>query len=219
MNVFDIIGPVMVGPSSSHTLGALKIGRLARKLLNGEPAKAVINLHGSFARTYRGHGTDKAIIAGLLGFSYDDARIKDSLEIAARAGFSFMFCETELENVHPNSVLIEVRNVAGKKISLIGSSIGGGRILIKQINGIDVEFDGEYHTLVISHKDAPGEIAVVTDILGKNDINVANMRVYRNRRGGGAFMIIETDEVIDGRILSQISAAPLIYDLTYIEPD
>lgn len=196
MNVFDIIGPVMVGPSSSHTAGAVKIGIVAREIFGKQPEHVVIGLYGSFASTYKGHGTDKAIIAGLLGMPMDDIRIRDSLDIAKRVGMSFRFETITLRDAHPNTALITATLKNGDKISVQGASIGGGNIVIQKINGMNVEFSGQYNTLVISHNDTPGAVAEVTSLLSGNSINIANMKMVRSYRGGDAMMVIETDQSI-----------------------
>lgn len=196
MNVFDIIGPVMVGPSSSHTAGAVKIGIIARAVLGEPPENVVISLHGSFALTYKGHGTDKAILAGLLGMSVDDVRIRDSLDIAQKAGLSYRFETIALRDAHPNTAVITATGKNGKKISVQGASIGGGNIVIQKLNGMNVEFTGQYDTLVISHIDTPGVVSEVTHLLSCDNINIANMKVFRSRRGGDAVMVIETDQGI-----------------------
>mgnify|MGYP005839428659 CR=1 FL=1 len=218
MNVFDIIGPVMVGPSSSHTAGAVRIGRVARALLGLQPVEAIIKLHGSFAKTYKGHGTDKAIIAGLLGFQTDDLRIRNSMEFAAKMGMKYRFETIDLKGVHPNTALIEVIDEKGNKISVLGSSVGGGNIEIKQVNGMDVEFTGQYTTLVIPHRDTPGTIAEVTNLLGNNSINIAQMKVFRSHRGGNAMMIIETDQRVGDDIKDRIWQMPNILGISVVEP-
>lgn len=218
MTVFDIIGPVMVGPSSSHTAGAVRIGRVGWKLLECEPVDIVIKFHGSFAGTYKGHGTDRAIIAGLMGMLPDDSRIRDSLKIADEKGIRYHFETIEFKDAHPNTAVIEILSRSGKKVSLLGSSIGGGNIIIRQINGMDVEFSGQYHTLIIHHKDAPGVIAAVTDILSGSRINIAQMKVFRSRRGGDAIMIIETDQPMDMKLGDKINKLVRIIDVSIIEP-
>ncbi len=218
MNVFDIIGPVMVGPSSSHTAGAVRIGRVARELLGEEPVEVVVKFHGSFARTYQGHGTDKAIIAGLLGMNPDDLRIRDSLEIAHEIGLKYTFERTDLQEAHPNIAYIEAEGKSGRKVSIIGSSVGGGNILIKQVDGLDVEFSGQYDTLIIPHQDAPGVVAAVTNMLAQNWINIANMKVYRSGRGGDAIMVIETDQKIGQELVADLEKLSRVSKVTEINP-
>lgn len=218
MNVFDIIGPVMVGPSSSHTAGAVRIGKIARAISGGQPAAVCIDLYGSFARTYKGHGTDKAIIAGLLGMSPDDERIKDSMELAHKAGMKFKFRKSNFKDVHPNTALVTAVDQRGQKSIVQGASIGGGRIVVNRVNGINVEFGGEYYTLVIPHKDAPGVIATVTNLLADHDINIASMRVYRSRRGGEAMMVIETDHAVTEDLKVSIERVHKVKQAILIEP-
>jgi L-serine dehydratase len=218
MNVFDIIGPVMVGPSSSHTAGAVRIGRIARRLLREQPKEAVIILHGSFARTYKGHGTDRAVIAGLLGMLPDDERIRDSLRLADESGMKYSFEVAVLKDAHPNTVLINAVGQNGETVSVQGSSVGGGNIVISRINGMAVEFTGEYNTLLISHMDTPGVVATVTNLLAGNDINIANMKVFRSYRGGEAIMIIETDQEVKREFVTLIECLRGIKKATLIEP-
>jgi L-serine dehydratase len=218
MNVFDIIGPVMVGPSSSHTAGAVRIGRMVRALLAEEPVEAVIAFHGSFARTYKGHGTDKAIIAGLLGMLPDDLQIRDSLELAGQKGLQYRFEMLELKDAHPNTVQIETAGRTGKIVKVQGASVGGGNILIQKLNGLEVEFTGQYHTLVICHKDTPGAIAAVTNLLAYSEVNIAQMKVYRSHRGGEAMMVIETDQEIGEELRSMLGKLPKITSVTAIKP-
>jgi len=208
MNIFDIIGPVMVGPSSSHTAGALRIASIAKTLVGENVKKSIIKFHGSFASTYRGHGTDKAVVAGLLGFSIDDVRIRDSLKLASEMGMEYRIETTSLDNAHPNTVVIELEGETGKKVSITGSSIGGGNVVIKRINNLEVEFTGQYYTLIVQHYDKPGVIAMVTTLLGENEVNIAAMRVYRSYRGGIAFMVIETDQEISEELVSRICHQP-----------
>lgn len=192
--VFDIIGPIMIGPSSSHTAGAVRIGLMARKILGEEPMEAEICFHGSFAQTYRGHGTDKAIIAGILGFEADDERIKKSLDIADKQGFSYTINTIDLGSAHPNTAVVYLTGASGRSTKIVGSSVGGGNIMISNIDGYDVELAGKYHTLICVHRDKPGVITKVTSVLAEYGINVAFMRVSRKMRGQEALMIIEVDD-------------------------
>jgi len=183
VSLLDIIGPVMVGPSSSHTAGACRLGLLARGLVGGTPDRATIELHGSFARTGEGHGTDKAIVAGLMGFRPDDDRIRTALEIAEREGLAYTFDKTTLdEEAHPNSVRITLER-GERKAVMIGSSLGAGRVLVSEIDGYPVEVTGHYHTIVLVAEDVPGSIA-----------KIATLKLTRQRKGGDAFMVIELDE-------------------------
>ena len=218
MNVFDIIGPVMVGPSSSHTAGAVRIGRMAREVLGGQPAAVCIELYGSFAQTGKGHGTDKAIIAGLLGMSPDDERIRDSMEIAHKAGMQFKFKNSAFKDVHPNTTVIDAVDQKGNKAIVQGASVGGGRIIINKINGIDVDFGGDYYTLLIPHDDTPGVIAAVTNLLAANDINIGSMKVCRSCRGGEAMMVIEIDQAMQKDLKILIERIRKVKKVILIEP-
>lgn len=216
MNVFEIIGPVMVGPSSSHTAGAVRIGKIAREILGCQPERAEIVMHGSFAQTYKGHGTDKAVIAGLLGMSPDDERIRNSMQLASQSGLQYTITTGVIRDAHPNTVLIKATGINGRRISVVGSSIGGGNILIKRINEMEVEFSAEYETLIIAHHDAPGTIAAIARLIADNNINIASMKVYRSCRGGRAIMIIETDQEVDDGLEQAIGCLPETYSTTLI---
>jgi len=219
MNVFDIIGPVMVGPSSSHTAGAARIGRIAGKLFGAKIDTVLLQFFGSFADTYKGHGTDRAIVGGLLGFAPDDARIKNSLELAKEAGLRVEIEKVELRDSHPNTAVITMRNAAsGQSLSVAGSSIGGGNIVITRIGDLAVEIKGEYHTLAILHRDVSGMVAKVTSLLAQNGINLARMFLSRSRRGGEALMIIETDEKPGQATIQNLVELDGILNVRYIEP-
>ena len=201
MNIFDIIGPVMVGPSSSHTAGACKIGYVSRKLMAQPVVKAEILLHGSFLATGRGHGTNLALVAGLLGMKPDDKRIPTSFELAKEAGMEFSFGEVDLKDAHPNSVLLKLTGEDGRYMEVVGESIGGSLINIARINGQTANFSGDYPTLIIQNRDLPGLVAQVTSELAKRTINIATMKLNRSTRGEDAVMIIECDhEVWDAAI-------------------
>ena len=200
--VFDIVGPIMIGPSSSHTAGAVRLGLMARKILGEKVLKAGIQLHGSFAQTYRGHGTDKALIAGILGFAPDDERIVSALNIAKNQGVAYSFQTIKLEDAHPNTAIIHLTGETGRVAKVCGASVGGGNIMITNINGYAVELTGEYPALITIHHDKPGVIMQVTQILARYAMNIAFMRVSRQNRGESAMMIMElddepADEVID----------------------
>lgn len=200
--VFDIVGPIMIGPSSSHTAGAVRLGLMARKILGEKVLKAGIQLHGSFAQTYRGHGTDKALIAGILGFAPDDERIVSALNIAKNQGVAYSFQTIKLEDAHPNTAIIHLTGETGRVAKVCGASVGGGNIMITNINGYAVELTGEYPALITIHHDKPGVITQVTQILARYAMNIAFMRVSRQSRGESAMMIMElddepADEVID----------------------
>ena len=194
MDIFDILGPVMVGPSSSHTAGAARIGLMARTLLGSRPLSARIHLHGSFAETGVGHGTDRALVGGLLGMKPDDLRIPFAFEEAEKAGLDFTIDAVELPDAHPNTAVIEAEGEGGARLRMQASSLGGGRIMVNKLDGIDVNFTGAYNTLVIRNQDENGAVAVVTGILNQLHVNVANMSLCRHKRGGDALMVIETDQ-------------------------
>lgn len=192
-SVFDIIGPRMTGPSSSHTAGAVRIAYIARKLIGTEISRVHFTLYGSFAETGRGHGTDKALIGGILGFMPDDERIRNANEIANDQGIHVSFTYSEDPVDHPNTVRIELWDVNDRTMEVVGRSVGGGNILITEINEQTVELSGDYPTLIISHRDEPGVIAVVSQVLAQLKVNIAFMRVFRHGRGRDAYMCIETD--------------------------
>jgi len=204
VSLLDIIGPVMVGPSSSHTAGACRLGLL----VGGTPDRARIELHGSFARTGEGHGTDKAIVGGLMGFRPDDERIRDALGIAEREGLDYRFEKTTLgeENeVHPNTVRVTIER-GDRSSVMVGSSLGAGRVLVTEIDGYPVEVTGNYHTIVLVAEDVPGSVARIATILAEDGINIATLRLTRKQRGGDAFMVIEVDEQPDEKVRTDIRA-------------
>jgi len=212
VSLLDIIGPVMVGPSSSHTAGACRLGLLARCLVGGTPEKARVELHGSFARTGEGHGTDKAIVGGLMGFRPDDERIREALGIAEREALDYRFEKTTLgeENeIHPNTVRITVER-GDRTAVMIGSSLGAGRVLVTEIDGYPVEVTGSYHTIVLVAEDIPGSVARIATILSDDGINIATLRLTRKARGGDAFMVIEVDEQPDEKVRADIRTLPWV---------
>ena len=219
INIFDMMGPVMVGPSSSHTAGAARIGNMGRTLLGEEVARADIGLYGSFAETGYGHGTDRALLAGLLGMKPDDLRIPNAYEEANRAGMAYSFRTVELRDAHPNTALLELTGKSGKKLTLQASSIGGGAIVVNKIDGIDVNFTGDFNTLIVRNLDESGSVAAITSILSQVHINVANMSVNRHRRGGDALMVIETDQHIKPRQVEFLSELPGILSVTYYDKE
>lgn len=216
--VFDIIGPIMIGPSSSHTAGAVRLGLMTRKILGEEPTQATIEFHGSFAQTYKGHGTDKAIVAGIMGFSTDDERIKESLNIAVHKGLKYEIHTIDLGDAHPNTAVIYLFGQSGHMTRVVGASIGGGNIRITNIDGYDVELTGQYHTLISIHHDRPGMITMVTSILAKYKINIAFMRVFRKSRGAEALMMIEVDDQISEEVLEEIKEVPGVAKSFHIPP-
>ncbi len=218
ISVFDVIGPNMVGPSSSHTAGAASIALLVHKMTGGNIEKVKFTLYGSFARTYRGHGTDKALLGGIMGFEADDVRIRDSFRIADEKGLEYEFeINTEETDVHPNTVDIEITRKDAPPISVRGESLGGGACELTRINGVKIRLRGDYHALIISHRDRPGIIAAVTNILSVLDINIAYLRVYRESKGGQAFMIIESDEDIPDAAVNKIKKSIELDDIMSIK--
>ena len=215
MNIFDIVGPVMVGPSSSHTAGAVRIGFVARKLL-GEPVKkAELLLYGSFLATGKGHGTDRALIAGLLGMQPDDERVPFSFEEAENAGMKFSFGEANLKEAHPNSVVLLLTGESGKEIEIIGASLGGGRMKICKIDGYEANFCAEYPTLIVQNLDQPGCVATVTTMLSERGINIATLQLYRDSRGGDAVMVVECDREVPLDSIKWLENQPGIDRVTY----
>lgn len=202
MQIFDIIGPVMIGPSSSHTAGACRLGRVAHKILADHPIKARIGLCGSFAQTYRGHGTDKALIAGIMDMHTYDPRLRNALELANEEGLDYEFYLTSLPDAHPNTAIIELTGENGNTCYITGASIGGGNIIVTNINGLDVQFTGQYNTLIVLHKDTPGVIAAVTNTMAYSGANIGNFRLSRPQKGGEAVMTIEVDGDVSDSMIS-----------------
>ncbi len=196
MNIFDILGPVMVGPSSSHTAGAVRIGLITKKLLGSVPVKADITLSGSFAATSVGHGTDKALVAGLLGMDTDNIRIPESFQLAGEQKMEFTFSKMNIRDAHPNTALLKVEAASGRTVEVQASSLGGGRIMINKLDGIQINVTGERPALIVHNLDQPGHVAEVTSLMAHKSINIATMNVYRDKRGGYAVMVLETDQNI-----------------------
>lgn len=217
MHLFDIIGPVMVGPSSSHTAGAARMGLIAREILGDTPSTAIISLHGSFAKTYQGHGTDRALVGGLLGMRIDDPRLRDSLTLAREAGLTVEFRQVQLRGAHPNTAILAVTGQKGKTITLKAASIGGGAIRILSMNGLDVGFSGEENTIVVQHRDTPGVIAKVSGLLSSLDINIATMRVFRRQAGAEAVMVLEVDGHPGQEALAEIRRQQHIESVAFLE--
>lgn len=215
MDLFDIVGPIMVGPSSSHTAGAVRIGYVAGKLL-GEPVKkAEILLYGSFLATGEGHGTRKAIVAGLLGMQPDDYQIADSFEIAKEKGMEIIFGEAKLEDAHPNTAVIHLTGTGDKTIEVQASSIGGSRIKIDKIDGINTNFSGENPTLIVHNLDQPGHVSEVTSMLAHKGVNIATMQLYRSAKGQKAVMVVECDQQIPQDGISWLEHVEGVLKVTY----
>ncbi len=219
MNIFDILGPVMVGPSSSHTAGAVRIGYAARKLLQDKPVEAKIGLHGSFADTGTGHGTDRALVAGLLGMKPDDTRIPDSFQIAARQGLSFSFETVQLKEAHPNTAILTLRGESGRCLEIQAASIGGGRIMIRKLDGIEISFSLEKPTLIVNNEDKPGYVARVAALLSEEQINIASMQLYRNHKTGHAIMVLETDQRVSEAAVSALAGSEGILKAAYFNSE
>lgn len=216
MNIYDILGPVMVGPSSSHTAGAVRIGLVTRRLLGETPVRATITLSGSFADTGAGHGTDRALVAGLLGMQPDDIRIPDSFTAASQAGLQFLFERKHLKDAHPNTAVLQVTGEHGRELIVQAASLGGGRILVNRLDGILVNFTAEAPTLIIRNLDQPGCVASVASMLFQISVNIATMQLYRDRRGGYAVMVIETDHDIPAEPIQKLRELAGVLKVTYL---
>lgn len=219
LDIFDILGPVMVGPSSSHTAGAVRIGNMARTLLGSQPVKADIGLHGSFAETGKGHGTDRALVAGLLGMKTDDLRIPHSFEIAKEEGLEFDIHPVTLRDAHPNTAVLTVTAQNGHTVTVQAVSVGGGRIRVSNLDGVDVDFTGEYNTIIVRHLDVPGELATLTREISNAKINIANMSLVRSKRGGDVMTIFEIDNPAAPEIIKQLGVIPCVENVTYYQKE
>ena len=219
MNIFDILGPVMVGPSSSHTAGAVRIGFITRRLLGESPVKALITLSGSFAATGAGHGTDVALVAGLLGMKPDDMRVPESLSLAKEEGLEISFDFANLKEAHPNTAVLRVTGESGRELEVQASSLGGGRIMVNKLDGSEVNFTGESPTLIVHNMDQPGHVAEVTSMLSHKSVNIATMQLYRDHRGGYAVMVIEMDQNVPREALDWLSRLEGIIKVTYLDKE
>jgi len=217
-SVFDMIGPIMIGPSSSHTAGVVRIGRAARKLLGNTPKEAEIIFYNSFARTYEGHGSDRAIVAGLLDFKTDDPRIKDSLQLAAEQHLKYTFKSIgNASTLHPNTIRLNLSD-GNERLEVLGESRGGGLINIAEVNGFKADFSASLHTLIITADDIKGSIAFIADVLAHDDCNIANMSVSRKGKNDVACLVIEMDSGIKSVTLSYLKSLNWIKNLIYV-PD
>lgn len=217
MNIFDIMGPIMVGPSSSHTAGAVRIGRVARHLLGSQPVRAEILLHGSFAATGAGHGTDRAIVAGLLDLAPDDPAIPRSLQLASEAGMEISIRPVDLRDAHPNTAILNLTNGDGRTLSVSASSLGGGRIRVNAIDGMEASFSGDCPTLIIRNEDKPGIVSEVSYALSRQNANIATMQLYRDRRGGLAVMVIECDSPLPPAVRAELAGLDGVVRCTYLD--
>ena len=219
ISVFDVLGPNMIGPSSSHTAGAAKIAYLAQKMITGPLLQVDFTLYGSFARTYRGHGTDRALLGGIMGFTTDDMRIRNSFEIAENEGIAFQFQPNEEEtDVHPNTVDIHMVNAAGQEMTVRGESLGGGKARISRINGVDVDFTGEYSAVIVIQKDRPGVVAHVTKVLSDRGVNIAFMRLFRKAKGEIAYTIVESDGRLPEDVAQKLEDNENVQNVMIIQP-
>ena len=218
LGVFDILGPIMVGPSSSHTAGAARLGKVARAVASEDIKEVTFLLHGSFGKTYKGHGTDRALVAGILGMEPSDLRLRESLEIAEKEGIKITFKEVDLGDVHPNTVKFLIVGEEGKHYEMMGSSIGGGNIEVNEVNNNKVEFTGSYPTVIISHQDKPGVLAKVSALLYDEFINIAFTKVFRSQKGKEANMVLEVDNNISQELFEQIKAIDGINKVIMINP-
>ncbi|MFR4351671.1 MAG: L-serine ammonia-lyase, iron-sulfur-dependent subunit beta [Roseburia sp.] len=216
MNLLDIIGPIMVGPSSSHTAGAVKIGRVGRKLLAENVKEAKIYFHGSFLATGKGHGTDRAVIAGLLGMAVDDPRIPDSFSVAEREGLQFTLEGIDLVDAHPNSVKMKLTGESGRVLEMMASSVGGGQIQICELDGLAVKFGGDAPTLIVQNVDQPGLVTETTSMLADREVNIATMQLYRSSRGRNAVMVIECDQEVPRETIVCLEHLEGILKVTYL---
>ena len=216
IGTFDILGPNMIGPSSSHTAGALRIAFVAGRMVEKAVSVKFV-LYGSFARTYHGHGTDRALVGGILGYHPDDERIRDSFEYAKEAGLAFSFEENFTDKeIYPNTVDIYVTDKDGSVVSLRGKSIGGGNAVITRLNGVDVELTGNYCTLVVEHVDKKGTLAFVTTVLSAYDLNIGSLRLYRESKGKRAYAIIEVDTNVSNQVVSALKGVESVTNVLVV---
>ena len=218
ISVFDVLGPNMIGPSSSHTAGACAIAYLAQKMKSAPLKNVTFTLYGSFAKTYRGHGTDRALLGGIMGFATDDVRIRDSFSIAKERGIGFEFLTNEEETeVHPNTVDIQMTGTDGSEMTVRGESLGGGKVRIVRINQVQVDFTGEYNSVIVIKQDKPGVAAHITRCLSDRHVNIAFMRIFRESKGETAYTIVESDNPLPEDIRKQLSENPFVHDVLLIE--
>ncbi len=216
ISIFEVLGPVMVGPSSSHTAGAARLARIAALIVGCKFNRVTFGLHGSFARTYKGHGTDKALLAGVQGIREDDERLAFAYELAEENGLDFEFYEVELDDVHENSVLLTFECEDGTIQEIIGSSIGGGQILICRINAFETEFSAQSHTLLLRHHDRKGVLSKITGTLSEAGVNIAVMKLDRRSKGDMAFCMIETDDPISEKVVQSLRSIEEVVHVTAV---
>ena len=219
ISVFDVLGPKMIGPSSSHTAGAARIAYLAQKMIAGPLVQVDFILYGSFARTYRGHGTDRALLGGIMGFDTDDVRIRESFAIAREQGIAFSFTPDLKENeVHPNTVDIHMMNKAGQEMRVRGESLGGGKARICRINQVEVDFTGEYSAAIVIHQDRPGVVAHITSVLSRHGVNIAFMRLFREGKGDIAYTIVESDGRLPEAVAGELRENENVHEVMIVQP-
>lgn len=217
-SIFDVLGPIMIGPSSSHTAGAVKLAKIAACIAGGDITNVTFYLHGSFAETYKGHGTDKALVAGILGMGTYDEHLRHSFDIAQEKGITFEFVKTDLGVVHPNTVKFEMTNLKGNITTIVGSSIGGGNVTINNVNGYELNITGEYYSIILIYKDVQGVISEISGILAQDKINISTMNVSRKSRGTEALMIIEIDDYPKEKTIDKIKELEIITSVLNINP-
>lgn len=218
ISVFDVLGPNMIGPSSSHTAGTAVIAFLAQKMIQGPLKEVEFILYGSFAKTYRGHGTDRALLGGIMGFSTDDTRIRDSFQIADERGLKYRFTVNETETeIYPNTVDIIMTNAQGQTMTIRGESLGGGKVRIVRINQVEVEFTGEYSAVIVIQRDKPGVVAHITKCLSDYGVNIAFMRLFREAKGDTAYTIVESDDRLPTNIVDNLKRNQYIQDVMVIQ--
>ena len=216
VSILDVMGPVMVGPSSSHTAGTARLGRVAREILDEDPVAIDFHLHPPLATTYRGHGSDFALVGGAIGLNVDDPRIPEALRIAEQMGVEITFSEEDLGEVHPNTVRVALRG-ATSSVEIVGSSIGGGVIEVFKINGFQARFKGDSPTLLLFYRDRPGMISEVTGIIAEESINIASLYCSRKQRGKDAFMQIDVDSPVSNAAIGRICAMPDMKEAKYLD--
>lgn len=204
IGVFDVLGPIMIGPSSSHTAGAARLGKIARTIVNKPIKEVTFLLHGSFKETYRGHGTDRALVAGILGMEPSDDRLRNAIELAEKEGIAITFQPSDLGQVHPNTVKFLITDCDGIEWEVLGSSIGGGLVAISEINGNKVKITGEFPTIITCHDDIPGTVSKTSTLFYENGINIAHMTLVRSQKGKDATMTLEVDSLISKEIEEKI---------------
>lgn len=219
ISVFDVLGPIMIGPSSSHTAGTARIAYLAQKMIGGTVKKVTFTLYGSFARTYQGHGTDRALLGGIMGFATDDTRICESFHIAQERGLEYSFkIDRENTDIYPNTVDIHMISAGGREMTVRGESLGGGKVRIVRINQVEVDFTGEYSAVIVIHQDKPGVAAHITKCLSDSGVNIAFMRLFREAKGHTAYTIVESDDQLPVDIAVKIRENSYVADVMIVQP-